>query len=127
MATILVIEDDGPVRRLARRFLEEDGHTVLEAGDGRAAMRVLEGAAPDLIVTDIMMPERDGLETIREIRATDRAVPVLAVSGGGWSGDMNFLDAAAEFGADRTLRKPYQGRLLVETVNQMLRERGRPT
>lgn len=123
MATILVVDDEEGLRSVARKALEGAGHTVLEAGDGRVAMAILESTVPDLVITDLLMPEQEGLQTIREIRRRRIATSVLAVSGGGRTARMDFLDIAKDIGADRTLAKPFRVRELLTTVEEMLNDR----
>lgn len=122
MATILIIDDEEGLRDVARKALERAGHHVLEAADGRAAILVLGKAAPDLIITDILMPEQEGLQTIREIRKRRLRTPILAVSGGGRTARLDFLDIATELGADRTLAKPFRVGELLEAVDQLLQK-----
>jgi len=123
VATILVVDDEEGLRSVARKALEGAGHTVLEAGDGRVAMAILESTVPDLVITDLLMPEQEGLQTIREIRRRRIATSVLAVSGGGRTARMDFLDIAKDIGADRTLAKPFRVRELLTTVEEMLNDR----
>lgn len=120
MATILIIDDEEALRLVARRALEAAGHSVLEADNGRDAMAVLAKTTPDLVITDIIMPEQEGLQTIREIRKRRLPVKILAVSGGGRVARLDFLDFAAEFGADRTLAKPFRVPELLGIVDELL-------
>ena len=120
MANILVIDDERGLREIARQALERAGHTVAEAADGRMAMDMLGRVVPDLIITDILMPEQEGLQTIREIRKRWTSVPVLAVSGGGRTARLDFLEMARELGANATLAKPFRVRELLAAVDQLL-------
>ncbi|HEY9567010.1 MAG TPA: response regulator [Thalassobaculum sp.] len=124
MATILVIDDEPSLRDVARLALEGAGHTVTEAPDGRAAMAALDRMLPDLIITDILMPEQEGLQTIREIRKRWKSVPVLAMSGGGRTARLDFLQIAKGLGANATLTKPFRVRDLLAAVDQLLRPGG---
>lgn len=126
MAMILVVDDDPDVRRVARLILENGLHTVIEAADGAEALEALTGPAPDLIVTDLVMPDREGIGLIREIRGRGITVPVLAVSGSGPVGKGAYLNAAVALGADRSLAKPYRARELLAVVEDMLRARHAP-
>lgn len=83
MASILIVEDEPDMRFLERLMLESAGHTVSEAGHGRAALDCIVSAPPDLVVTDVMMPVMNGLEFMRRLRADPRTapIPILVVSG----------------------------------------------
>ena len=120
MKRILVIEDDDSVRKLIRRILEGAGYTVLEAPDGVQGVQVYREQHPDLVLTDIFMPEKEGLETISELGLLDPAVRVIAISGGGNMGILNPLPMAAKLGALRTLSKPFSGKELVDLVEEIL-------
>jgi DNA-binding response OmpR family regulator len=122
MARILVIDDDEQMRRLVRRVLENANHTILEAGDGDSGLLVLAREAVDLVITDIIMPDKEGIETIREIRRKHGAVKILAISGGGQIVHMDVLTAAGRLGANRTLPKPFSPAVLSEIVSELLNE-----
>jgi two-component system chemotaxis response regulator CheY len=98
------------------------GHEVLEAADGAAGLRLYRERGADVVILDIFMPERDGLEFIRELRAEGRPAKIVAISGGGQTGQFDMLKAAAAFGAARTLSKPVALSGLVATVHDLLRE-----
>jgi len=116
---ILVIEDDDSVRKLIRRILEGAGYTVLEAPDGVQGVQVYREQHPDLVLTDIFMPGKEGLETILELGLLDPEVRIIAVSGGGNMGILNPLPMAAKLGALRTLSKPFSGKELVDLVEEI--------
>ncbi len=122
MKRILVIEDDDSVRKLIRRILEGAGYTVLEAPDGVQGVQVYREQRPDLVLTDIFMPGKEGLETILELGLLDPEVRIIAVSGGGNMGILNPLPMAAKLGALRTLSKPFSGKELVDLVEEILPE-----
>ncbi|EFQ22797.1 response regulator [Aminomonas paucivorans] len=119
MKRILVIEDDDSVRKLIRRILEGAGYTVLEAPDGVQGVQVYREQRPDLVLTDIFMPGKEGLETILELGLLDPEVRIIAVSGGGNMGILNPLPMAAKLGALRTLSKPFSGKELVDLVEEI--------
>lgn len=119
MKRILVIEDDDSVRKLIRRILEGAGYTVLEAPDGVQGVQVYREQHPDLVLTDIFMPGKEGLETILELGLLDPEVRIIAVSGGGNMGILNPLPMAAKLGALRTLSKPFSGKELVDLVEEI--------
>lgn len=107
MAVVLIIDDDELVRLTVAAALETDGHVAIEAVDGNDALIKLKGAAIDIIVTDILMPNKEGIETISDIRSVDQHIPIIAMSGGGRQNNMNYLDIAKTLGADATLKKPF--------------------
>ena len=122
MAVILVIDDERGIRRMVRRTLARMGHTVREAPDGRIGLEIMRGDRVDLVVTDILMPAMEGIETIREIRRAFSATGIIAMSGGGTAErNMMYLDAAAKLGADATLRKPFRAHELAAAVERVLR------
>ena len=120
MACVLVIDDEPAIRSLLRHVLERDGHEVLEAENGRKGMRALRGAAVDLVITDIIMPEQEGFETISEIRRTRPGVKIIAISGGGRRLTMDFLPMAKRLGADRTFDKPFRPAAVAAAVSELL-------
>jgi DNA-binding response OmpR family regulator len=119
---ILVVDDDEQLRRLLERILEREGYVVVTASDGRAALRALDDAPVDLVVTDLIMPEMEGIETIRSVRSRHPDARIVAVSGGGRAGALGILNAAAHLGADRTLEKPFTPGQLVAVVREVLGE-----
>jgi DNA-binding response OmpR family regulator len=120
MARILLVDDEPMLRRTLRAILEKAGHVVAEAGDGDVALAMFSEDKPDLVITDIVMPNREGVETIRELRALDANVPIIAISGGGNTGGDLFLTLASHLGANQTLTKPIRQATLLETVNDCL-------
>jgi YesN/AraC family two-component response regulator len=100
--------------------LENEGHLIHEAADGRTGMTLLQQNSIDLVITDIIMPEKEGLETIIDIRHDFPNMKILAISGGGKTGLPDFLPAAKKFGAHKTLAKPFGKKELLEVVNSIL-------
>ena len=123
MARILVMDDDELLREALRVVLQGAGYEVIEAPDGAAGLRLQREQAADLVLVDIFMPERDGLEVIRALRAEIPQPKIVAMSGGGRTGQIEVLRAAAALGAARILRKPFQPRELVTAVHELLGER----
>jgi DNA-binding response OmpR family regulator len=117
---ILLVDDDPLVRASLAEVLSESGYDVAEAMDGSDGLKALERAAFDLVVLDILMPERDGLETIREIRKKWATLPVLAISGGDRTGWCDHLHMAASFGADDTMSKPFLSSDLLVRVGRLV-------
>jgi CheY-like chemotaxis protein len=121
MALILVVDDDDAVRGLVKKILVKEGHEVLEAPDGQVALRMWEERRPDLILTDIFMPGKEGIETIREIKRQRPSLPIIAMSGGIAGMNSEFtLKLAKGLGADITIPKPFSKAELVTVVNQVL-------
>jgi DNA-binding response OmpR family regulator len=120
MPKILVIDDDMPVRDTIVRILERKGYRVLVAADGVHGLRMFRSEQPDLVITDIIMPEKEGLETIREIRDQRPDAKILAISGGGRIGNMDFLAFAGKLGASEIMPKPFDPTDLVDRVARCL-------
>ncbi len=120
MSLILIVDDDPSIRGFIRLYLEEAGHGVLEAEDGKACMRLFAGNAVDLVILDIFMPEKDGIETIQEIRDKNPDCKVLAISGGSVKMGMGFLHHAKAFGANEILVKPFSEDELLGAVGRLL-------
>lgn len=120
MASILVIDDDVAVRGLIRTVLERVGHTVIEASDGAAGMRLYRAADIDLVITDLYMPGQDGIETIQLLRDEAPESRILAISGGGSMEGAGPLRDAELLGADAVLAKPFVREQLVDAVNALL-------
>lgn len=120
MAQVLVVDDDESLRRFIRQVLEREGHAVDEAENGaRAIERIAQGRV-DLVITDLIMPEKEGIETIMEVRQRNPEVRIIAMSGGGRLGPDSYLDTAQRLGADRSLAKPFQRHMLVNLVSEVL-------
>lgn len=120
MARILVIDDEELVRFTVRHALESAGHEVIEATDGAEGMSQVEAKSIDLVVTDVLMPNKEGIETIRELRLLADPPRIIAISGGGRTGNVDFLELARKLGADDVLAKPFTARELTETVSRVL-------
>lgn len=120
MAHIAVVDDDPEVRDFIALVLGQAGHSVVTAADGLAAVPVIEGRAPDLMILDILMPHRDGLETLLALRREGRGFPVLAISAGGLLDGGYLLQTAKVFGADDTLFKPFTEDRLRAAVDALL-------
>jgi CheY-like chemotaxis protein len=122
MAKIVVIDDEPAMLRVIRRTLEAAGHQVVAYADGRGGIEYLQNDAPDLLITDIFMPEMEGLETIRRAREINPAMPIIAMSGVSFEGG-DYLRIAERFGAVATLKKPFQRSELLKLVTRLLAPR----
>ena len=120
MARILVIDDEAQVRSVIEIVLTREGHAVRCANNGKSGLAAFEEDKPELVITDIIMPEKEGIETIRAIRALDSEIPIIAISGGGRAANFDFLPLAARFGATATLAKPFGAQALNESVRKAL-------
>ena len=109
------------MRAALSTLLEGDGHTVVAASNGGFAFRLLENDRFDLVVTDIVMPELDGLEVVRALRKMESRPPVIAMSGGGRAAPSDYLAIATLLGADETLAKPFVAAELKEAINRVMR------
>ncbi len=121
MSRILVLEDSAKLRELLRETLEAAGHEVTEAPDGDAGLKQFRRAPADLVITDIFMPEKDGLDVIQELRVDFPGVKIIAVSSGGRHEKDTYLLAASRMGADRVIEKPFEMQDLAAAVQQLLR------
>ncbi len=120
MAQILIIDDDPTSLFTLRAILEDAGHEVVEATDGAMGGRLYREQPTDLVITDIVMPEKEGLETIVELRTEFPNVKVFAISGGGTVKPKNYLDTAEKLGALKTFVKPIDGDELLAAVEEEL-------
>ncbi|HSR66976.1 MAG TPA: response regulator [Acidobacteriota bacterium] len=120
MARILLIDDEDMTRAMLRQALEMKGHEVHEASNGDEALRVHRKTPCPLVITDILMPEKEGLETIVELRRDHPDLKIIAMSGGGSAGNLNFLETAGKLGAQATLQKPFELAALFKTVDSLL-------
>ncbi|MCE9649815.1 MAG: response regulator [Parvibaculum sp.] len=120
MAIVLVIEDEPLVRDTIRLSLETGGYEVIIASDGREGVAMINNNEVDVVVTDLIMPEQEGLETIRIIRRDHPKTKVIAISGGGRHVGTDYLKAASLLGADFALQKPFSMSHLRECVAECL-------
>ena len=120
MATILVIEDDPGVRRVLLSTLQYAGHDVRAVDNGRDGLRAVKESPPDIVVTDIVMPDSDGLEVIRLLKSDHPKIGIIAISGGGMICRTTYLELAHLLGAHVTLQKPVMPSDLVFAVSELL-------
>jgi DNA-binding response OmpR family regulator len=116
---ILVIDDDDRMRRMIGRILRLGGHQVVASPDGVSGMRVFREERPEIVVTDIIMPEQEGLGTIMMMRRERPDVKVIAMSGGGRIGNLDVLDAARTLGASDVIGKPFKPRDFLSRINRI--------
>jgi DNA-binding response OmpR family regulator len=114
---VCVIDDDEQVRTTLTEILRHAGYAVVQASDGDMGIEVVGKNSPEIVITDIIMPNREGIETIRELRSRFPAVRILAISGGGSkSSSTDFLELAYALGADDVLAKPFR---MAELLHKM--------
>lgn len=120
MATILIIDDDPQVCDLLKQVLEDEGYSVVTAANGQEGLNLHRANPADLIVLDILMPEKEGLETILDLRREFPEVKIIAMSGGNERAKLNLLDLARRLGARHALHKPFQLQDFTAMVQQAL-------
>jgi len=122
MKRILVIDDDWQMREMMHQALERAGYGVVDAANGKIGMNIQRQEPVDLVITDLIMPEKEGIETIRELRRDFPGLKIIAISGGGRAGADGYLSVAKTIGADRTLSKPFDLKQILDTVGELLSE-----
>lgn len=119
---ILIIDDDEQIRLILQQIMEWAGYEVTLAENGKVAMEVQRKTPADLVITDLIMPEQEGLETISQLKQECPELKIIAVSGGGRIGPDAYLPAALELGADRVFSKPFEIESVLEAVKELLGE-----
>ncbi len=125
MSRILVIDDDQMLRRALLVTLKKMGHEVREACDGRAGLQAYGIESFDLVITDLIMPDMEGVETIRALKKLRTDLPIIAISGGGRGSPDNYLLIAKKFGANVVLAKPFDFAALSAAVTMLIGKNGR--
>jgi len=120
MPVILIIEDDRDLREMLRSALLRKDYTVLEADNGKEALINFKPGVTDLVVTDLLMPEEDGLKVIMQMREMKPEIKVIAISGGGKAGPGSYLRMAKALGADSVFPKPFSVNDLVTRIDDIL-------
>ena len=120
MPVILIIEDDRDLREMLRFALFRKEYTVLEADNGKEALINFKPGVTDLVVTDLLMPEEDGLKVIMQMREMKPEIKVIAISGGGKAGPGSYLRMAKALGADSVFPKPFSVNDLVNRIDDLL-------
>jgi DNA-binding NtrC family response regulator len=120
MARILIVDDDIALRKMLRLTLLRLGHAASEARDGEEALAIIREAPVDVMLTDLIMPGREGLETIEAVRREFPEMRIIAMSGGGCATAFQYLTLARHMGAHRTLAKPFSNDELTTTVASVL-------
>jgi CheY-like chemotaxis protein len=120
MANILLVDDEEQLRELLTFLLEDAGHSVQEAVDGNEALESYRNQRADVVVTDIVMPNKEGTETILELRRNYPDIKIIAMSGGGRNNPQDYLKLAKTFGANMTLAKPFTNEEFLAAINTVL-------
>ncbi len=120
MARILIVDDENEIRDMLRQMFEREGFEVVEASDGKEALKIFREEQTDLVITDIIMPEQEGLETIIKLKKEFPKVKIIAMSGGGIIEPEPYLNMAEKVGALRTFTKPVKRQEILEIVRDVL-------
>ena len=120
MQRVLVIDDDEQVRALLYEILDRAGFQVMEASNGVEGLKLYRSQPADLVITDLIMPEKEGVETIMELRSQFPNARIIAISGGQRAGGRDYLPIAARLGARRTVAKPFSRQEILEAVRESL-------
>jgi DNA-binding NtrC family response regulator len=123
MTTILIIDDDKPIRSFLKERLMDEGFNVLTAIDGNEGMNLFNDNYVDLVITDIIMPDKDGFGTIIELKRICPDIKIIAMSGGGRGHPGYYLETAKSFGAQHIFQKPFKTSALLSAVYELLKEK----
>ena len=121
MAQILLIDDDDLLRGVLAKALGHAGHDVIQAADGQQGIELSRATTVDLVITDLIMPVKEGVETIVQLRRERPQLPIIAISGGVTNSEV-YLKIAAKIGAKRILAKPFTPQELLATIREVLGE-----
>jgi DNA-binding response OmpR family regulator len=118
--SIVIADDDAMTRSAYKAALQRAGYTAHTAQDGEEATRLVERGGVSLLILDILMPRKEGLETLLDIKKRFPAVAIIAMSAGGRTGEADFLSIATKFGADGVLRKPFTPKALFALMDELV-------
>lgn len=124
MAGVLIVEDDNELREMIGISLMRRKYTVMEAANGKEAIIHFKPSITDLVVTDLIMPEEDGLKVIMKLRELKPSIKVIAISGGGKAGPGSYLNLARALGADAVYSKPFSINDLIDRIESLLNQGG---
>jgi YesN/AraC family two-component response regulator len=123
MARILVIDDELPIAVMLKRMLERTGHEVAIASNGVEGLKLFETFCPDLLITDIVMPEKEGLELIIDLKKNNPDLKIVAISGGGRFQYDGYLTSAKHLGANLVFSKPFDHKEFIKGISELLEEK----
>src|SRR3990172_1371608 len=116
MSRILIIDDEKDIRSVLRELFESEGYEVVEAQNGKDGLNLFHTTPIDLVITDIVMPEKEGISTIIDLKKENPKIKIIAISGGGLIIPIQYLEYAEKFGADRIFRKPLEFEPLLQAI-----------
>jgi CheY-like chemotaxis protein len=122
MAGILIVEDDEDLREMLKISLMARKYTILEASNGKEALLRFKPLITNMVITDLIMPDEDGLKVIMKIKEINPSIKVIAISGGGKAGPGNYLNLAKALGADEVFPKPFSVNELIKKIEELLGE-----
>ena len=120
MAQVLIVDDDLQIRKVFSKLIEAEGHKVWVAEDGNQGLKELAKRPIDLIISDILMPDKDGLEMIDEVKKTYPNIKIIAISGGGQISSKEYLNLANHMGVVKSIPKPIMRNELIKTIKEVL-------
>ena len=120
MAKIYVFDDEESILMMLKKLLEREGHEIVTATNGKEGIELFEKGKPDLLITDIIMPEKEGLETILQLRKKFPDLKIIAISGGGRIGPDEYLPVAKLLGASAVFQKPLIPKEFLQTIANLL-------
>jgi YesN/AraC family two-component response regulator len=120
MPHILIIDDETQIRVMLRKLLESRGYTVSDAPNGKEGVKCYRDNPADLIITDIIMPEKEGLETIMELKKLYSDIKIIAMSGGGKNNPDEYLNLAKLLGAKQIFHKPIENQKLLDAIEKLI-------
>lgn len=120
MARILLIDDEELVRNFLRTVIENRGYDVTTAANGNEGLRLLGEGNYDVVITDLFMDDKDGISTIMDIKKQDSDIPIIAMSGGGWSSGVDYLKVAQQMGVAYTFSKPIPNKEFLAAIDSLV-------
>ena len=120
MGKILIIDDEPYILLMLKKMIEKIGHEVDLASNGREGMELFQKEQVDMVITDIIMPDKEGLEIILEMKKTHPDLKIIAISGGGRISPESYLECARHFGASRVFQKPFKQNEIVSAVKELM-------
>ncbi|MGQ9619817.1 MAG: response regulator [Bacteroidales bacterium] len=120
MHGIMIVEDETEVREMLKDALSRKKYPLIEASNGKEALAKFKASLVDLVITDILMPDEDGLKVIMKLKEIKPSVKIIAISGGGKIGPASYLNIAKALGADEIIAKPFSLKTLVSRIEELL-------